>query len=1549
MADFIDDEASEVSSSDEEVANEVGQARKKKTVKSREAIEDSSEEEEEDEEEAAEEMKDLINDDDEEDEEDGSSSDEATGAKRSHDSDEGSSSLEEDDLDLIQENLGVRLGKKKKYKRIRRVDDDSDEEEQDEGRKIERELFGQDELLESEEEDVQKPRSRPAEKDLDLDVSEDESDSEDNFIVDDNDQPLSRKTKRKGAKYADSAMQQAQDVFGVDFDYDDIEDDYDEYGNEGGYEDEEEYEDEDGEIRTRRKTRTGRKTIYDIYEPAELERSHLTAFDQEVRTKDEPERFQLRSVPVTAADDEEIREEADWIFRNAFQQPTITIQEPDRQPIAGAHFDSIKEEIEYALKYIRNDKLEVPYIASYCREYVPTLTYPSDTRDTTRDLWTIYNYDEQWCKLQASKRTLQQLYRDMRQYLEIKPDPRVRKIEDEDLARIDNAKNHFDVEDCRLHYKLYYSKLNSEMKLYTLEKKIQEQKKEKEAKQAKQDDEEEEGEGEEEKADDDEPDETEEEKLYKRLSRFKISSSRDRYQSARDHDIGELVNKFGLTPEQFGENLRDDYQKNSVSQHFTRPLDEAVNHVKPGTRYATKEDVLAAAKLMYMREISCEPLVRQTVRRYYFENAVINVKPTPAGLKTIDENHPCYSCKFLKNKPIYRITGDQFLHLANAERDKLLEMRFSIEPVADSKNQISPYHESLKALFYSDFSSIVTKEWNELREGAIKSAMDLYILPCLEKQLREKIVREAQDKIMKDCVSKLFSWLNVAPMVPRIELEEYEEFQLDKGIRICGFTFDAEGEAPCFATIIDSEGELIDHIRLPFLNIRKRPERMSAVDKENCAKDRAKFKQFIISRKPHAVALAAETIQTKYICTLLAQILDELREHDDLPLIPIHIANNELASIYQNLKRANEEFPDFPPLLLQAVSLARKLNEPLNEYAKLCNPDNDILCLHFHNLQDELPKEEFLERLYQQFTSRVCAVGVDPNRVIAHPHMTNIVQFIAGLGPRKGAHLLRSIKKSKTGGQLVSRQQLVKELGMTKVIFINCAGFIKLDTGNLAEEYPEEPVTPLDSTRIHPQSYGYAKKIAVDANTEDEDEADVSDEAAADAIEAIFEAPQKLEDLDLKAFAEELQRMDSGTRKSFTLQMIREEFQCRYKEHRDPYEHPRQEEIFAMLTKETPQTFYIGKLITCTVVQIPRKKPTAAQLDSANPVKTDDTNFWRCPFCMRSDFQDLSVVWHHFDNNDCPGYATGVRCKLDNGIFGFIPTKFISDKEVGNPAERVTIGQTIHARVIKIDTEKFSCDLTCRTSDLIDEMGKLKLPKDEYYDYDSERQTKAEMDAKAKRSARKPHCKRIIVHPAFENIDCKACEKKLSELAQGHAIIRPSSQGQNFLTLSWKVTDGIYQHVTIREENKLNAFSLGQQLYIENESYEDLDEIIARYVQPMANYARELLNYKYCFKLQDGVEEDDLMSNTLFQAKHSAPGHLPYKFCPSRRFPGKFLLGYMPKDKPKLEYLTVTPRGYRFRKLYFKTLASLIKWFKENWNWTANAMLSIHGSVPMSQ
>lgn len=70
------------------------------------------------------------------------------------------------------------------------------------------------------------------------------------------------------------------------------------------------------------------------------------------------------------------------------------------------------------------------------------------------------------------------------------------------------------------------------------------------------------------------------------------------------------------------------------------------------------------------------------------------------------------------------------------------------------------------------------------------------------------------------------------------------------------------------------------------------------------------------------------------------------------------------------------------------------------------------------------------------------------------------------------------------------------------------------------------------------------------------------------------------------------------------------------------------------------------------IVGIARRKPQGEQLDHANPVRNDETRLWQCPFCLKNDFPELSEVWNHFDAGACPGQATGVKLRLDNGISG---------------------------------------------------------------------------------------------------------------------------------------------------------------------------------------------------------------------------------------------------------------------------------------------------------
>lgn len=83
---------------------------------------------------------------------------------------------------------------------------------------------------------------------------------------------------------------------------------------------------------------------------------------------------------------------------------------------------------------------------------------------------------------------------------------------------------------------------------------------------------------------------------------------------------------------------------------------------------------------------------------------------------------------------------------------------------------------------------------------------------------------------------------------------------------------------------------------------------------------------------------------------------------------------------------------------------------------------------------------------------------------------------------------------------------------------------------------------------------------------------------------------------------------------------------------------------------------------------------------------------------------------------------------------------------------------------------------------------------------------------KKKEKQRMTYIKRVIVHPAFHNISYAEAEKCMVNMDQGEVIVRPSSKGADHLTITWKVADGIYQHIDIREEGKVNAFSLGTYL-----------------------------------------------------------------------------------------------------------------------------------------
>lgn len=277
---------------------------------------------------------------------------------------------------------------------------------------------------------------------------------------------------------------------------------------------------------------------------------------------------------------------------------------------------------------------------------------------------------------------------------------------------------------------------------------------------------------------------------------------------------------------------------------------------------------------------------------------------------------------------------------------------------------------------------------------------------------------------------------------------------------------------------------------------------------------------------------------------------------------------------------------------------------------------------------------------------------------------------------------------------------------------------------------------------------------------------------------------------------------------------------------------------------------------------------------------------------------------------------------------GFIPLRNLSDKQVTNPADRVQVGMVLHSRITKIDIDRFQVELTSKTSDLVDEDNKWKLQKDTYYDYDTENMDKKKEEDKKNKQRRQTYMKRVIAHPSFHNIDYRTCEKLMLNMDQGDIIIRPSSKGSDRLTVTWKVAGSILQHIDVKEEGKENSFSIGKALWIGNEPFEDLDEIIARHIQPMAAFARDIINYKNYREMESSNIET--IERLLTEEKRRMPSKIPYSFTPSAKYPGKFMLSYLPRRTCKHEFVTVTTEGVRYRGNMFHSLGSLMRWFKEH-------------------
>jgi len=189
------------------------------------------------------------------------------------------------------------------------------------------------------------------------------------------------------------------------------------------------------------------------------------------------------------------------------------------------------------------------------------------------------------------------------------------------------------------------------------------------------------------------------------------------------------------------------------------------------------------------------------------------------------------------------------------------------------------------------------------------------------------------------------------------------------------------------------------------------------------------------------------------------------------------------------------------------------------------------------------------------------------------------------------------------------------------------------------------------------------------------------------------------------------------------------------------------------------------------------------------------------------------------------------------------------------------------------------------------------------------------------RENKKIRYSRAKIHPFFYNITHEEAEKLLKNAPIGDTVFRPSSRGPDHIAMTFKFFDDVYVNLDITELGKKSFTSVGSKLILEKIEFDDLDEIISKYIVPLTNFIKKIRDNQ---KFSNKSEED--IKNHLMREKNSS---IPYCIGLSK-YPGYFAIYFLPSKKVKTEKVGVTPEGYTFLKRKFKDPIKLINAFKRS-------------------
>lgn len=437
-------------------------------------------------------------------------------------------------------------------------------------------------------------------------------------------------------------------------------------------------------------------------------------------------------------------------------------------------------------------------------------------------------------------------------------------------------------------------------------------------------------------------------------------------------------------------------------QQEIKPLEEiASEFVNEEKQVGTIEEAISGAEDIIAENISDDAYYRKQIKRIYYREAVITTKATSPEEKT---NYEMYY-EFSEN--INKIPSHRILAINRGEKEEFLKVKIE-KPEDKIIDLLCKRIIKGQTQFKSYLEETITDSWKRLIESSI------------DREIRSDLTEKAEAQAIKVFGKNAKQLLLGAPL---------------KGLTVIGF--DPAYRTGCKIAVIDETGKLLDTTTVyptepqndvegakkTLLSlIKKYNVNMFAIGNGTASRESEMFVADLIKEAPHEVHYA--------------------------------IVSEAGASVYSASKLATEEYPDINVSLRGAISIARRLQDPLAELVKI-----EPKAIGVGQYQHDVNQKQLEESLTGVVEDAVNKVGVDVNT--ATP---SLLSYVAGLNSTISKNI---VKYRDENGKLTKRQQLLKVAKLGKVAYEQCAGFIRIYDGE----------NPLEITGVHPESYDKTIKL----------------------------------------------------------------------------------------------------------------------------------------------------------------------------------------------------------------------------------------------------------------------------------------------------------------------------------------------------------------------------------------------------------------------------------------------------------------------------------------